>query len=123
MQRTVFLCFAVGMVGCGGPGAGAGDDKDQADKIKAARRTIQSLQTACGTFELNNDRKPNTLKELTTTQPNGDRPLVPPEALKDPWGNPYQYDQSGPKHNGAEVDIWTKTPDGKTIGNWEAKSD
>tara|TARA_B100001093_G_C26746675_1_gene979156 strand:- start:353 stop:886 length:534 start_codon:yes stop_codon:yes gene_type:complete len=37
--------------------------------------------------------------------------------LNDPWGNQYQYKYPGVK-NANSFDLWTVTPDGRTIGNW-----
>jgi general secretion pathway protein G len=87
-------------------------------KVKVAKANLKTLANAAETFELNNDRKPNSLDELSATQPNGDKPLVPSSALKDPWGKKYILDPNGPKNQGASPDVWTTTPDGKTIGNW-----
>jgi general secretion pathway protein G len=38
--------------------------------------------------------------------------------LNDPWGKQYNYKQPG-EHNPGSFDIWTITPDGKIIGNWD----
>lgn len=38
--------------------------------------------------------------------------------LVDPWGAPNQYVCPG-KHNPDGFDVWTKSPDGEVIGNWE----
>jgi hypothetical protein len=36
----------------------------------------------------------------------------------DPWGNVFHYDISGKQNKGKRPDIWTKSKDGKVIGNW-----
>jgi general secretion pathway protein G len=87
-------------------------------KEKVAKANIMSLTTATGTYYLNNGQMPPSLADLTAPQPNGGRRLVPPEAILDPWGKPYQYDPSGPRNGGDQADIWTVSPEGHEIGNW-----
>lgn len=62
---------------------------------------------------------PGTLQELLNPDSaNGNLPyLKEQEALIDPWGHPYTYQQPG-THNTYEFDIFTTAPDGTTIGNW-----
>ena len=46
--------------------------------------------------------------------------LETPDALIDPWGQPYQYNAQGPMNNGMKPDIWAvpKTNPNNKIGNW-----
>ena len=49
----------------------------------------------------------------------GVNPLVSKASqLEDPWNNTYQYKQPGSR-NPSSFDLWTTTPDGKVIGNWD----
>jgi general secretion pathway protein G len=89
-------------------------------KDKVAQSNITKLDTACGTFKLNNDRWPQNLQELTARQPNGDAPLASTDEIKDPWGAEFKYDPSGPRNQGLKPDIWTVSQESsrKEIGNW-----
>ncbi len=40
-----------------------------------------------------------------------------PEALNDPWGQPYQYSQQS--SHGNEYDIWSQGSGGVPVGNWK----
>jgi len=40
------------------------------------------------------------------------------DAIRDPWGNVFQYNAAGSHHNGRKPDIWTVTKEGVTISNW-----
>lgn len=39
------------------------------------------------------------------------------DMLTDPWGHPYRYRSPG-THKPDSFDVWSATPDGKEIGNW-----
>lgn len=44
------------------------------------------------------------------------------KSLLDPWGRQFHYDIAGRKTGNKQVpDVWTETPDGKTIGNWSLR--
>jgi hypothetical protein len=94
-----------------GPGA-------EEEKIKVARAQLQTLTTALDAYRLNNGEYPASLAALAEPQPNDKPALLKADDLKDPWGQPYQYDAAGPKHKGDRPDVWCVTPSGKTIGNW-----
>ena len=90
----------------------------QESKEKVAYTRIKGLETAVGGYEVDNGR-PATLEELLTGGPTGTgKRWIDPEALRDPWGNPFQYDPTGQKNGGVRPDIWCQTPEGKIIGNW-----
>jgi hypothetical protein len=98
------FCFA---------GVGRADDV----KIKVAEAQIAEIDKAVQVYYIQNGEYPKELKELEK----GDRPFVKPGSLIDPWKNPYKYDAAGPKNDNMKPDIWTVTPDKKTIGNWPEK--
>ena len=56
---------------------------------------------------------PSTLQQLMT-----DKVVTSEKKLKDPWGKLYQYKVPGTR-NADSYDLWTITPDGKQIGNWD----
>ena len=93
------------------------------DDAKQSRATadIKTLSTAVQAFQIKNGSPPSSLAELAQPPAEGGRPYIETqELLRDPWGNAYQYSADGPKNNGIKPDIWTITPDGKTIGNFPA---
>jgi hypothetical protein len=47
--------------------------------------------------------------------------FVEAKALIDPWDKEFQYDVAGKQNDKKKPDIWTETPDKKTIGNWPEK--
>lgn len=62
---------------------------------------------------------PKSINDLMSAPKPGIDPVVKKaSALLDPWNNQYQYKYPGAK-NAGDFDLWTVTPDGKTIGNWD----
>jgi general secretion pathway protein G len=62
---------------------------------------------------------PKSLNDLMSPPKAGADPLVTKASLlEDPWNKQYQYKYPGTK-NAKGFDLWTTTPDGKTIGNWD----
>ena len=62
---------------------------------------------------------PDSLNDLMESPRSGSTPVVKQASdLEDPWGNPYQYRYPG-EENPDAFDLWTVTPDGRTIGNWD----
>ncbi len=60
---------------------------------------------------------PESLNDLMRPPKPGMDPVVKKaSALLDPWDNPYQYRYPG-EENPDGFDLWTVTPDGRTIGN------
>jgi hypothetical protein len=86
-------------------------------KVNAAKVQIIQIEKAVQTYYIQNGEYPKELKELEKGNP----PFVKPGSLIDPWKNPYKYDAEGPKNDNMKPDIWTVTPDKKTIGNWPEK--
>jgi hypothetical protein len=87
-------------------------------QARVARPHLRLLTEACDQYNLNHGSYPPTLAALAQQQPNGQGPLVPAHALKDPWGQPYGYDPAGPRNGCMHADIWVNRPGGKVIGNW-----
>lgn len=77
------------------------------------------LTQACEAYHLKHGAYPTKLGVLLEADENNVVYLDRPEALIDPWGNPYQYDPKGPKNKGQRPDIWTVRANGKEIGNWQ----
>jgi type II secretory pathway pseudopilin PulG len=86
-----------------------------------ARTQIKgTLTSACKSFFLKHNRWPTSLEELLVRdQATGFGPfLEDPDALKDPWGQMYQYNPAGTRNGEIRPDIWTISPDQREIGNW-----
>lgn len=92
-------------------------------KISAAQTQIKLLDNAVTLYRLNNNSFPQKLERLLEADPNNaSQPYLKERtSLIDPWNKPYQYDAEGPKNKGLTSDIWTVTPDKKTLGNWPAE--
>jgi hypothetical protein len=103
------LLFVALVAGTGFPA----DEKEDA-KVAAAKAQIAVLDKAIQAYRVKHDQYPETLQALTE----GDKAFVEASALIDPWKNPYQYNAAGPKNKGKKPDVWTVTPDKKTLGNW-----
>ncbi len=87
-----------------------------AKEAKAALQ-VKALDVAVKAYKLKNDKFPEKLDDLLKP-----KPLIEnADGLTDPWGRKFQYDRKGFKHNGEQPDIWTVTPENKTIGNWTEK--
>lgn len=97
----------------------------------AARSDVNTLMQALKLYKMDNGRYPSAdqgLNALVAKPTSGNVPnnwKVYVEKLpKDPWGNPYQYDNPGLK---GEVDVYSLGADGKPggdgndadIGSWE----
>jgi general secretion pathway protein G len=87
-------------------------------KISVARTRAITLGNACMQFMVKYERYPESLNELIQP-PTGNMPLVEPETITDPWGKPFQYDQSGQHNNGLKPDVYTTTQTGEVVGNWK----
>ncbi len=85
----------------------------QEARIEAAVLQIRSLEEACQAYSLKNGEFPKTLDVLAKDG------KIDREILTDPWDKKFRYDPAGPKHKGNKPDIWTVTPDGRTIGNFD----
>lgn len=95
------------------------EKKAEDNKEANAKVQLKVLETACDAFKLQHGDYPDSLSVLTQKDVGGKVYLEKADALKDPWDKDYMYDKGGPKNNGMRPDIWTKTPEGKAIGNWK----
>jgi general secretion pathway protein G len=86
---------------------------------KLAKTKAQNLSQAVEAYKIDNGQYPSDVMVLT--QPaealNG-KPYISEEGALDPWGKPYQIDPNGSRNKGAKADVFTVSPDGKTIGNF-----
>jgi general secretion pathway protein G len=117
MEMLVVVAIIVALAGIGGYfllGALSGSQKDIAQaQCKGA------LTNACRAYNINNHTWPDSLQQLLQQDAKGKGPyLEDPDALRDPWGNAYQYDKSGQMNGGRRPDIWAIAPDGSKVGNW-----
>jgi hypothetical protein len=88
-------------------------------KIKIAKSNIEALTHQCEIYAIDhNGHMPPTLAALVNPG-DGHAAYVQEKALKDPWGSVFQYDPRGKKNGGNRPDIWTVSPKGLTIGNWD----
>ena len=107
--------FAIAVAAaCCGLTAGEAAKGDKA-KVDAAKAQLAVLDKAVQAYYKKNSTFPANLKELV------DNKFVEAKALIDPWDKEFQYDTAGKHNKGKKPDIWTRTPDKKTIGNWPKK--
>ncbi len=80
-----------------------------ATQISACRMSIKGLETAVGTYEIDNGILPNSLDSLITksSEMNWNGPYVP--SLNDPWGNKFNYTREGNAYK-----IVSAGPDGQS---------
>jgi general secretion pathway protein G len=88
-------------------------------KVSRAKLDCEGLSTQVETYKLNNGQYPTSMQQLTQPQPNGMSALVPPDKIKDPWGQEYRIDATGQHNGGNKADVLTTTPKGQTIGNFK----
>jgi hypothetical protein len=87
-------------------------------KEKTAEAQANTITEALIVFNMDRGNYPSNLKELTQKGPKGEKAILKPKAILDPWGVEFQFDPQG-KHNDCnKPDVWTTSPYGKTIGNW-----
>jgi uncharacterized protein (TIGR03067 family) len=88
-------------------------------KVSLAEFQVQRLTQAVESYVVKFGEFPNELGQLA--KPAEGPAFVEAKDIIDPWGVPYRYDPTGPKHEGAKPDIWTEAPGKKVIGNWMSK--
>ena len=67
-------------------------------QVAAARASVGAIGTAIDLYETDNGKLPDSLQSLVTkgSESNWNGPYVKKaEALKDPWGNDFQYSKQG----------------------------
>jgi len=116
MEMLVVVAIIVALAGIGGLFLMQALSDTQGDLAAVQTKT---LTNACNMYKIkHNGQYPESLQQLLQKDQRGGPYLDDPEALKDQWGQFYQYDRSGPRNNGVRPDIWTRSPEGKEIGNW-----
>jgi general secretion pathway protein G len=96
---------------------------DQGNQAKAAA-DIKSITDACTAYKAQHSGQwPGSIQDLYTRDPStGYGPyLKNAEDQISPWGNPYQYDQSGQNNQGLQPDVYVSIPTGGKIANWSRK--
>lgn len=105
-------------------------------RINKAKQDIQAIETALTMFRLDNFRYPTTEQGLRALVQQPSDPSIrnwrqggylQRGAMKDPWGNDYQYVYPGTR--GREYDLWSFGADGQEggegndadIGNWNVE--
>jgi general secretion pathway protein G len=116
MEMLVVVAIIVALAGIGGffllgQLGGAQEDLAQAQVSGA-------LTSACQAYKIKHNDYPDNLQVLLQKDALGGPWLESQDALMDPWSHPYQYDKTGQKNQGMKPDIWTVSPNQKTIGNW-----
>jgi general secretion pathway protein G len=85
-------------------------------KEKTAYLNAKTLSNAAEAYNLSVGDYPPNIQALAQPQPNGNKPLVEPDAIKDPWGKDYILDTSTAANG--KVRVYTTTPNGKMIDNF-----
>jgi len=78
---------------------------------RSAQVQVDSAAADCLRFQLDCNRLPDSLQDLTiqpANAPNWAGPYVAKDIVNDPWGNPYQYSPG----NGQKPDVWSWGPNG-----------
>jgi general secretion pathway protein G len=96
--------------------------------VRAAKVQVQLFDTLLQHYQLDVGTYPSMAAGLSALRyAPGDLanpqswagPYSDKEIPVDPWTKPYQYSYPG-QHNGEyKPDVWTTTPEGQFIGNWE----
>jgi general secretion pathway protein G len=120
MEMLVVVAIIVALAGIGGFFLLGALRESQEDVASA--QVKGPLTQACQAYSLkHNGEFPQNLQLLLQRDAMGGPYLENADALIDPWGQPYQYDASGPKNNQTKPDIWTTVKNSnpqKMIGNW-----
>jgi general secretion pathway protein G len=87
-------------------------------KVSRCKADVKTIEKAAEAYEVRFGQRPDSLQQLVSP-PEGGKPYIEADQLKDPWGKDYQYDASGGRSGGNHPDVWTTTPDGSTtVGSW-----
>jgi general secretion pathway protein G len=118
MEMLVVVAIIVALAGVGGYYY---MQAAESAKVSTARTKAKTTLTdACKTYWLDhNNQWPPSLDILVTGDESGKAYLDDAGALKDPWEQVYQYDPAGTHNGGRKPDIFTRSPSGEEIGNWQ----
>ena len=123
MEMLVVVAIIVALAGMGGYYV-IGQLNES--KVSTAKIKASSIDRAIKTYYIDVGDYPQQLTDLLQKTQTGTGPyLTKQDDLLDPWGRPYQYDPSGQKNSQfnqvvgvVTPDVYTTTPDGRTVGNW-----
>jgi general secretion pathway protein G len=115
MEMLVVVAIIVMLAGLGGFFYMQQLDKSKQQMARAQVKT--TLTQACEVYKVDHGSFPANLMALLGQDEQGGPYLKTMDALKDPWGKPYQYNAQGPNNAGRQPDIWADGPLGQ-IGNW-----
>jgi type II secretion system protein G len=96
----------------------------ESSKEKRARSDVETISQIVQKFQMDQNRLPQGIQELTTTQqPGGNAMYLKPSSAKDPWEQDYVVDPSGAKMQsvgGDGADVYSQGRPGANnpIGNW-----
>jgi general secretion pathway protein G len=124
MEMLVVVAIIVVLAGVGGAYLLG---RLEESKISAARMQAEVIGKAVREYNINNGVYPPDLQTLLQKDAEGKGPYIEtPDALLDPWGRAYQYEQAGSNHQriGSTVqipDVFCIPPggDGRPVGNWK----
>jgi general secretion pathway protein G len=117
MEMLVVVAIIVALAGIGGYFLLGQLQTTQRDTAKLQSKG--PLTQAVKTYYIRHNTWPQSLQQLLQADNKGTPILEDPDALRDPWGQQYQYDPSGPMNGGRRPDIWAVDPkDGTKCGNW-----
>jgi general secretion pathway protein G len=115
MEMLVVVAIIVMLAGIGGYALLRQYDKAKRDTAKAQSK---ELTKACKSYYLRHSTFPPNLQALLVDDEQGVHDLDTPESLKDPWGQPYQYNAGGAHNGGRQPDIWSTCGGSGEAGNW-----
>src|SRR2546421_578052 len=110
MEMLVVVAIIVALAGIGGYFLIGQLGQSQRDA--AQLQCKGPLTNAVKTYDPRHHTWPRSLRQLLRADAKGPPILEDQDALIDPWGNAYQYDPSGPMHQGRCPDIWAQDKDG-----------
>jgi general secretion pathway protein G len=120
LQVVAWVLFLISLIGGLGLVASNMQDTFEGGQEDAARNWVDGAGKQYIELHFLKTRSyPDSLDDLMESPRGGVSPVVEkPSVLMDPWGNQYQYRYPG-EENPDSFDLWTVTPDGQTIGNWD----
>lgn len=120
------MLIVLGVVGVGllvavcGFGKFVLDGSEERTRRAVAKTKTGEISEALLQYHLVNDEFPVALHVLTEPDPaNQGKPYLSAELILDPWRQPFQYDRTGPHHQGELPDVYSVRPDGTILGNWK----
>jgi general secretion pathway protein G len=120
MEMLVVVAIIVALAGLGGYYF-----VGQANEARKSTAKVQVKALTQAVEAYNVDHRglwPPSLDVLLQKDDFGGPYLKNTDALIDPWGKPYQYNQAGAQTNGLYPDIFTTSPEGILIGNGASKT-